>query len=78
MPGLWSTRFRMLSNVAGNNHDTVPFGDFPLGSTLLLLPNHSSLAANCFDLYHVVDEDDQKLSTNSDIVDTWRPVKGWA
>ena len=56
---------------------TFPFDDFPFGSTLLLLPNHSCLATNCFDLYHVVDEADGKLSTNSEIVDTWRPVKGW-
>ena len=67
-----------ITMIRCRNGTPFPFSDFPLGSTLLLLPNHSCLAANCFDLYHVVDEDNQKLSTNSDIVDTWTPVKGWA
>eukprot|EP00585_Thalassiosira_rotula_P008035 CAMPEP_0196136866 /NCGR_PEP_ID=MMETSP0910-20130528/5029_1 /TAXON_ID=49265 /ORGANISM="Thalassiosira rotula, Strain GSO102" /LENGTH=421 /DNA_ID=CAMNT_0041397225 /DNA_START=64 /DNA_END=1326 /DNA_ORIENTATION=- len=55
-----------------------PFDNFPLGSTILLLPNHSCLAAACFDVYHVVDEDGERpFSTDSEIVDTWKPAKGW-
>ena len=54
-----------------------PFDDFPLGSTLLLLPNHSCLAAACFEVFHVVDEEAGQLSTYSEIVDKWKPVKGW-
>ena len=55
-----------------------PVGDFPLGATVLLLPNHSCLTAACFDTYHVVDSGDAPLSTDSEIVDTWKPVRGWA
>jgi D-serine deaminase-like pyridoxal phosphate-dependent protein len=55
-----------------------PFEDFPLGSTVLLLPNHSCLAAACFDTYYVVDEMGGQLSPNCSVVDTWIPVKGWA
>lgn len=55
-----------------------PFDDFPLGSTMLLLPNHSCLAAACFDMYHVVDEVESPFSTDSEVVDTWKPVKGWS
>ena len=39
------------------------------GSLLRILPNHSCLAAACFDCYHVVRGDD--------VVDEWRPVRGW-
>jgi len=55
-----------------------PFDDHPLGSTMLLVPNHSCLAAACFDVYHVVDEKGDQLSTNSRVIETWTPVKGWA
>lgn len=54
-----------------------PFEDFPFGSAILLLPNHSCLAAACFDTYYVVDEMEDQLSPNSSVVDTWIPVKGW-
>ena len=54
-----------------------PFDDFPLGSTLLLLPNHSCLAAACFEVYHILDEEAGHLSTSSKIVDKWKPAKGW-
>lgn len=53
-----------------------PFEGFPLGTTLLLIPNHSCLAAACFDVYHVVDDD--QIDEDSVVVDTWKPVKGWA
>lgn len=54
-----------------------PFDDFPFGSTVILVPNHSCLAAACFDIYYVVDEMRDRLGTNSEIVETWKPVRGW-
>jgi len=39
------------------------------GSKLRILPNHSCLAAACFDRYHVV--------RGTEVVDEWRPVRGW-
>lgn len=54
-----------------------PFHEFPLGSTVLLLPNHSCLAAACFETYHVVDGSTVPVSTQSEVVGTWRPVKNW-
>lgn len=54
-----------------------PFEDFPFGSTLLLVPNHSCLAAACFDTYYIIDEMGDELSPSSYIVDTWKPVRGW-
>ncbi len=39
------------------------------GSRLRILPNHSCLAAACFDRFHVV--------RGIEIVDEWRPVRGW-
>jgi len=39
------------------------------GSRLRILPNHSCLAAACFDRFHVV--------RASEVVDEWRPVRGW-
>jgi D-serine deaminase-like pyridoxal phosphate-dependent protein len=39
------------------------------GSRLRILPNHSCLAAACFDSYQVV--------RGAELVDEWRPVRGW-
>lgn len=39
------------------------------GTRLRIVPNHSCLAAACFDRYHVVRGDE--------VVDEWRPVRGW-
>ena len=39
------------------------------GTRLRILPNHSCLAAACFDRYHVVRGDE--------VVDEWRPLRGW-
>ena len=67
-----------ITMVRCKDGSPFPFGDYPLGSTVLLLPNHSCLAAACFDAYHVVDEAEGQLSTNSKVVASWKPVKGWA
>ncbi len=42
---------------------------FPPGARLRIIPNHSCLAAACFDVYHVVDGDR--------VLDLWRPCRGW-
>jgi D-serine deaminase-like pyridoxal phosphate-dependent protein len=39
------------------------------GSRVRILPNHSCLAAACFDRYHVV--------RGTEIVDEWKTVRGW-
>ena len=39
------------------------------GTQLRVLPNHSCLAAACFDRYHVV--------RGTQVVDQWRPFRGW-
>jgi len=41
----------------------------PIGTRLRIVPNHSCLAAACFDRYHVAD--------GERVVDEWRPVRGW-
>ena len=54
--------------------------DFPLGSLLMLLPNHSCLAAACFDKYYVVDDDPSTSECHLcdlPIVEEWVPAKGW-
>jgi D-serine deaminase-like pyridoxal phosphate-dependent protein len=43
--------------------------EFPIGSTLRIVPNHSCLAAALFDRYAVL--------RGGEVVDEWRPVKGW-
>ena len=52
-----------------------PFEGFPLGTPVLLIPNHSCLAAACFDVYHIVDDDD--IGEDSQVIDLWAPAKGW-
>ena len=39
------------------------------GTLLRILPNHSCLAAACFESYHVV--------RGTEVVDEWRPFRGW-
>ena len=73
------TMIRCRRNAySGNEATPFPFEDFPLGSMILLLPNHSCLAAACFDKYYVVDQSDVPFSTDVDVVDIWRPTSGWA
>jgi D-serine deaminase-like pyridoxal phosphate-dependent protein len=44
-------------------------GEWPIGTRLRVLPNHSCLAAALFDTFHAIDGDH--------IIDTWHPVRGW-
>lgn len=69
-----------ITMIRCNSEDgtkSFPFQEFPLGSTVLLIPNHSCLAAACFEEYHVIDGGTSSVSTKSEIVGTWRPFKGW-
>ena len=72
-----SQEVTMIRLRDGGGDVPFPFEDFPFGSAILLLPNHSCLAAACFDTYYIVDELDDQLGPNSIVVDTWIPVKGW-
>jgi D-serine deaminase-like pyridoxal phosphate-dependent protein len=47
----------------------IAFTDFPVGSQLQIIPNHSCLTAALFPKYHVVEE--------NQVVDEWTPVRGW-
>jgi D-serine deaminase-like pyridoxal phosphate-dependent protein len=47
----------------------IPFEEFPIGSKLRIVPNHSCLSAALFDRYHV--------SRGERVVDEWKPVRGW-
>jgi D-serine deaminase-like pyridoxal phosphate-dependent protein len=40
-----------------------------VGSKVRVVPNHSCLAAACFDRYHVIGD--------GEVVDEWRPARGW-
>ncbi len=47
----------------------IPFDQFPIGTQLKFIPNHSCLTAACFDTYFIEDD--------GSIVDEWKPAKGW-
>ena len=47
----------------------IAFNNFPLGSLLQIIPNHSCLTAALFPKYHVVE--------GNRVVDEWRPMRGW-
>ncbi|MEJ2368412.1 MAG: alanine racemase [Acidobacteriota bacterium] len=49
--------------------EPIDYNRFPIGSTVRIIPNHSCLAAACFDRYFVIE--------SHDVVDEWIPVKGW-
>jgi len=46
-----------------------PVDSLAVGTRLRVVPNHSCLAAACFDRYHVL--------RGTDVVGAWRPVRGW-
>jgi D-serine deaminase-like pyridoxal phosphate-dependent protein len=47
----------------------IDFNNFPVGGLLQIIPNHSCLTAALFDRYHVVE--------GNQVVDQWRPMRGW-
>ncbi len=51
------------------SEQAITFDDFPVGSLLQVIPNHSCLTAALFDRYHVVEK--------NRVVDEWRPMRGW-
>jgi D-serine deaminase-like pyridoxal phosphate-dependent protein len=52
-----------------------PFESFPLGMVVNLIPNHSCLAAACFDKYYIIDDPSCTFDVDQDIVDEWIPTK---
>jgi D-serine deaminase-like pyridoxal phosphate-dependent protein len=60
-----------LSQEHGVIESEVPirFEEYPIGTMLRIIPNHSCLAAALFPKYYVVEEED--------VVDEWSPVRGW-
>ncbi len=54
-----------------------PFEDFPLEKEIFLVPNHSCLAAACFDRYFIIDNDKGTFDVNEEIIEEWVPCKGW-
>lgn len=54
---------------------SFPFDKFPLGSTVNLLPNHSCLAAACFEKYFIIDDPSCLFSPEETVVDEWIPAK---
>jgi D-serine deaminase-like pyridoxal phosphate-dependent protein len=59
-------------------NETIPFDELPLGSIVFLKPNHSCLAAACFDQYHIVNGEDGSFQSTDAVIDNWTPVKGWS
>jgi D-serine deaminase-like pyridoxal phosphate-dependent protein len=57
---------------------SFPFDKFPLGSIVNLLPNHSCLAAACFEKYFVIDDPLCLFSPENTVVDEWIPAKFFA
>ena len=47
----------------------IAFENYPIGSLLQIIPNHSCLTAALFPKYHVVEADQ--------VVDEWTPMRGW-
>jgi D-serine deaminase-like pyridoxal phosphate-dependent protein len=47
----------------------IVFDNFPVGSLLQIIPNHSCLTAALFPKYHVVED--------NRVMDEWRPMRGW-
>ena len=52
-----------------------PFSSFPLDSVVDLLPNHSCLAAACFDRYFVIHDENEVVPKDAEVLETWVPAK---
>jgi D-serine deaminase-like pyridoxal phosphate-dependent protein len=59
-------RLIALSQEHGKLATTTPL---PVGTRVRIVPNHSCLTAAMYDRYHTID--------GGEIVDEWRPVRGW-
>jgi D-serine deaminase-like pyridoxal phosphate-dependent protein len=59
-------RLIALSQEHGKLATSIPL---PVGTLVRVMPNHSCLTAAMYDRYHVID--------NGEVVDAWRPVRGW-
>lgn len=60
-----------LSQEHGNVSagESFDFHEYPVGSKLRIVPNHSCLTTAMFGSYHIV--------RDGELVDEWRPVRGW-
>ena len=67
----WELNVFSLSQEHGQIAVNPPrsVAEFPVGTRLRIVPNHSCLAAALFDRYHVV--------RGREVVDEWRPARGW-
>jgi D-serine ammonia-lyase len=73
-----SSVYKMCQEVSMARGNSPQFlQDCPLGTILALQPNHSCLAAACFDKYYIVDDPTGQFAPDTPIVDEWEPVKGW-
>lgn len=68
VPGMRIISLSQEHGVVRCPHDLTA-GQFPVGSLFRIVPNHSCLAAALFDRYAVL--------RDCDVVDEWRPVRGW-
>ena len=70
--------YRMSQEVSMARGTSEQFlKDCPLGALLTLYPNHSCLAAACFEKYYVINDPSANLAPDTPIVEQWEPVKGW-
>ncbi|MGV8040537.1 MAG: alanine racemase [Thermoanaerobaculaceae bacterium] len=67
LAGLRVASLSQEHGVVSGPPDTI--GRHRIGGRLRIVPNHSCLAAACFDRYHVVED--------QAVVDEWWPVRGW-
>jgi D-serine deaminase-like pyridoxal phosphate-dependent protein len=69
--GVGRARLFALSQEHGQMRweDDADGASFRPGARVRIAPNHSCLAAACFDAYHLVDGDV--------VVETWKPARGW-
>jgi D-serine deaminase-like pyridoxal phosphate-dependent protein len=68
---LRGVRLDALSQEHGEASVAAPdlLESLPVGTRVRVVPNHSCLAAACFDRYHVME--------GGEVVDEWIPARGW-
>eukprot|EP01102_Stenamoeba_stenopodia_P001747 TRINITY_DN11587_c0_g1_i1.p1 TRINITY_DN11587_c0_g1~~TRINITY_DN11587_c0_g1_i1.p1 ORF type:complete len:411 (-),score=78.08 TRINITY_DN11587_c0_g1_i1:52-1227(-) len=66
-----SQEVSLVERVDGSEIDMA---NFPIGSRLRVVPNHSCLTSALFTQYHVVDN---RVENGNVILETWQPCHGW-
>ena len=69
------TRVRNRNDDGKTSSPPQVFEKLPIGSKVVLIPNHSCLAAACFERYSIIDDPGCTFPLMAPVIDEWIPAK---